>query len=194
MKRLAIITLTLLCILTLASGYAMAGADKKAAPKPKPKPPAQTYQPLGVYDGNDVLLGYFYGGAIEEIGQLYIYDPDVPGAFKVGYLGSIAVSGHHTCTYESADCSGQIYVCKTNPFLIYKMVPPEGEFYYILDMSGPPLTDAQVGSFRHPDGSCRASVYPGGAQLIPIYYPIKEVDFPLADTTPALPITIRPIK
>jgi len=151
---------------------------------------------LGVYDGNDVFLGYLIAGYdSSSFGVMTVYDVKIPGAYKV-MIECVTNSGpcinvrhqDYIRYYTSEDCTGQAYKPGIDPWLFVMSFIETPDNYYIHDTSISPVLADQIESYLTTDtGNCLRYSGSGATR----YYPIKEISFPLANIDLAYPITVR---
>jgi hypothetical protein len=150
---------------------------------------------LGVYDGNNVFLGYLISGG----GTSYlVFNPNIPGTYivKVECVSAgepcFSFPDDITWLFTSGDCTGQAYV-ETPVYWLsvmhYTLAP---DIFFLHDTSVPPVTRNQIKSYYIlPDtGNCISY----SSSPISKFYPIKQITFPLAGVELAYPITIRQVQ
>jgi len=153
---------------------------------------------LGVYDGNDLFLGYLiYSKSHVSLDTCIVYNPEIPAAFAVK-LECTAASPTPCIEfrgpgdqlfYLSADCSGQPYIEGSTGgyywlFLLKYASTPNT--YYIHDTSIPPVPRDLFKSSLNIDG-CKPYDQIGDT----LFYPLKQISFPFADIQLAYPLTLR---
>jgi len=151
---------------------------------------------FGVYDGNDVFLGYFI--TAQSAQTWLIYNPDIPGSYQVtmecgeGGPPCMLYTNEAEWFFTSEDCTGQAYVVGNYCYFNVMYTPSEGGIYYIQNSSLPRVARNQLKSYyqRTNPGVC----IPYDTVNITWMCPIKQITFPLADIELAYPISVRQIQ
>jgi hypothetical protein len=150
---------------------------------------------LGVYDGNDLFLGYLINTSTPNyLVQFIVYDPEIPGAYSVMLECGITeppclhFAYDDTRYFTSENCTGQAYV-EGNYWLQVMQNPLVPDIFYINDTSVPRVQASQLKSYYRSD-NCIAYSKTGDTR----YYPIKQITFPLANVELAYPISVRQVQ
>lgn len=155
---------------------------------------------LGVYDGNGVFLGYLVSIAdSSESGYLEVFYPDLSAYFSISvkssdppsYLPFIIPYQYTEGEYyfTSEDCTGKAYILNLSIFALHY----SDNLYFVVDNSELPVDRSKIRSFGNALGDACVKIDDLGNPLDDRpYYPIKFVDFSLANVTLKYPITIKP--
>lgn len=153
---------------------------------------------LGVYDGNDVFLGFLiseFDYNTKSTRLWHVYDPGIPGGYRINMesdplgLPGISCPIESTWFFASENCTGQAYIDRTDIYFNVMYTPADGGIYFILDTSLPRVPMNQLKSYyqRTDPGNC----IPNDEVSTTWMCPIKQIAFPLAGVELAYPITIR---
>lgn len=145
---------------------------------------------LGVYDGNNLLLGYMYSKGTD------VFNPDINGIFHVNTATdppSIEIlrltNPIRDYFFVTTDCSGIPYMANLSVPDLSVKYDVDTNIYYMVDYSKPRTSLEEIKSMINDSGLCVQGNHGTGP-----FFPLKEIDFPLADVTLKYPITIKPIE
>lgn len=153
---------------------------------------------LGVYDGNGVFLGYLVNHYRDDNpGSLEVFYPEVSAHFRIlskpsgpqSYLPFIGPYETDTLYFTSEDCNGQAYITEQRIYFIH--YSPSTNIYFVVDNSVLPVDQSEIRSRIERNGPCEKRDYWG---VLNTPYPIKAIDFPLANVILKYPIIIKPIE
>jgi hypothetical protein len=187
-----------------------AGPSGNDGPPGTPGPPGQKGDPgepgpsgvgvLGVYDGNDILVGYFVQLSSRRALGYEVFDPSIPGFFTMRMTEDRPwpeASSIGRFYYTSDNCDGQPHHY-THPgsieFGIHELlINWAGEGFFVVDTSAqfPRLSDIKA----QREGGTQECV-PTTTLVDPssVVFPLKNIPRPqMMDQTFSYPLIIRPM-